>query len=109
RLCQLASKQATDYDSARQMAWACRTIYDELTPHPAQDDPIVKELKLLDRQLALTLHPHTGARDPFPTKSEQKPIVEGEPYLQRLKAVVEYNPSLVQSRFATIAKHLPKH
>jgi hypothetical protein len=108
RLCELAIQRIPDYDSARQMAWACRSLYEELTPQPAPDDPVIKELKLLDRQLVLTLHPHTGARDLFPTKSEQKPILEGEGFLQRLKAVAEYDPSLVQSRFTSIVKHLPQ-
>ena len=108
RICDSAAQQTPDFDSARQMAWACRTIYDELTVQPAEDDPVVKELKLLDRQLALTLRRHASAKDPFPTKSEQKPIVEDEPFLQRLKAVTEYDPSLVKSGFATIAKHLPQ-
>jgi hypothetical protein len=108
RLCKIAGARIPDIDSARQMAWACRTTYDEITPQPAQNDPIVSQLNLLDRRLALTLHRHATSRDPFPTKSEQRPIIDGESFRQRYKAVSEYDPSVVQSCFAAIAKQLPK-
>ncbi len=108
RLCALAGEGVPDYDSARQIAWAFRTIYDELTSTAPPDHRIVAELNQLDSQLVLRLHPRTSRRDLIPTNKEQEPIAEGELFLRRLRAVAEYDPAEFQRHFREIARHLPK-
>jgi hypothetical protein len=104
RLCALATEQTPDYESARQMAWACRTIYEELTP---KDDAIPDELVQLDKLLVLTLHADATRPESYPTKQNADAIVEGQHFVARLKAVADYDPSSVKKLFEVLAKHLP--
>jgi hypothetical protein len=45
-----------DYDSARQVAWAARSMYADCRPRPANDDRIAAVIRDLDRLLKLDLH-----------------------------------------------------
>ena len=108
RLCELADGPIADYDSARQMAWACRAIYDEITPRPTPGDPVMAELKKLQEELDLPLRAPSTRGESFPTRTDHGPILESGTYPGRLEAVADYNPTRFRARFRAIAQHLPK-
>jgi hypothetical protein len=94
RLCSLPTR-APDYDSARQIAWAFRTIYHELTPENGRDEAVEDVLAQLDRLLALDL----------PTQKVQTPIEDS--LRARLKIAADYDPQLVQILFRKLAQTIP--
>jgi hypothetical protein len=49
----LSEDEFPDYDSARQIAWAFKTIYEEWRPEPSHDDPIRKVIADLNQMLKL--------------------------------------------------------
>lgn len=84
-----------DYDSARQVAWAFRIIYQELEPKPAGDAQIRQALQGLDAELGLTL--------PSGTKTSISQQLEG--WLQKVNA---YRPQRVRELLGQIAAALPR-
>jgi hypothetical protein len=97
QLCSLSATDMTDYDTARQMAWAFKTIYSELAesePKPANNSEIEARLKALDEELKLGL-----------------PSGQGHQILDELAAALrklnDFNPSKVQQIFQELAKLLP--
>jgi hypothetical protein len=94
RLCRIAQDRTPDYDSARQIAWAFRIIYQELEPNRAKDAPIPRRLAELDAQLLLTL----------PRVREQSSIEST--LAQRLNAIAAYDPAAFQAQFAALEKDL---
>ena len=94
RLCAMAQNRISDYDSARQIAWAFRVIYHESTPKENRDRAIDHALSDLEASLALDL----------PPSKQQVPI---ERTLQdRLRVVAGFDPAIFQAHFAMIAERL---
>jgi hypothetical protein len=54
-LCRLPSQRPADYDSARQIAWAFRTLYQELDPPPPAAAEVQAALTVLGEELQLQL------------------------------------------------------
>lgn len=54
-ICTIATEAKPDYQSARQLAWAFRSLYAQLDPKPARDAEIEQILRGLDEQLHLSL------------------------------------------------------
>jgi hypothetical protein len=97
-LCRMAEARPPDYDSARQIALAFRTIYREakaIDPGAFPDPAIGIVLDDLDRQSHLSL----------PTAETQVTIEKS--LSARLKAVFEFDPAAFQAQFAELARHLP--
>ena len=104
RLCQIGRESALDYDAARQVAWAFRTIYREVVPTPP--DRMPEALKALDSELGLTLLRGAAAGSGAPNVVAQKePILEA--LAGRLQAIANYKPDSVRSRFAVLQEILP--
>jgi cytochrome c554/c'-like protein len=98
QLCKMAEAKALDYDSARQIAMAFRTIYDEskaIDPKAVPDRAIGTLLDQLEEESHLRL----------PTAGTQTTIEKS--FAARLAAVFEFNPDTFQARFAELASHLP--
>lgn len=96
RLCAMAQDRVSDYDSARQIAWAFRVIYHESTPKENRDRAVDDALSDLEASLALDL----------PPTKQQVPI---ERTLQdRLRVVAGFDPAIFQARFAMIAERLKR-
>jgi len=94
RLCEMADKTVPDYESARQIAWAFRVIYHEITPKEKRDAVIEQALADLEGRLFLDL-----AR-------EKKPAEIETALPDRLKAAAEFDPGYFRSRFEMIAGKL---
>ncbi len=71
RLAHMGSQGEHDYDSARQIAWAFRTIYCDLEQKPASDETIRKLLRQLAVDLRLDLP--NGSGETCETTSEEHP------------------------------------
>lgn len=96
-LCRMAEARPLDYDSARQIALAFRTIYQEskaIDSSTLTDPAIEQILKALDEQAHLSL----------PTAGMQAPIEKSFP--ARLRAVFNFDPAAFQAQFAELARHL---
>jgi hypothetical protein len=92
-LCQLSRGEVLDYDSARQMSWTLRVIYNELDPKPANDAKIQEILKKLDKQLKLTLPSGTG----------QEIMKELKHFLQRMN---DYDPGIVRQLYQQLGEEV---
>jgi hypothetical protein len=66
--------RSMDYDSARQVGWALRTLLDRLDAELRLS--IAEDLSRLDRSVGLTLRPVTKPTDPAPTGADQVAITE---------------------------------
>jgi hypothetical protein len=130
RLGQIAAAGRSDYESARQMGWAFRTIVHELrdvttgrpsgnTAHNnlARNQPRIEAiLKALDADLILSLRERgnegSSACPPpdqvmaYPTVPDQKPIV-GALLEVRLKRLADYDPEALHRRFAELERLVP--
>jgi hypothetical protein len=98
QLCQMALTAPLDYDSARQIAWSFRIIYQEtraIDPQALSDPELGKQIDALFDQLHLAL----------PSAGKQERIVDSLP--ARLSAVFDFDPDAFQARFAAMAQHLP--
>mgnify|MGYP001144876001 CR=1 FL=1 len=98
RIAPIADELVHDYESARQMAWAFRTIYHEVEPDASKRDPrIVAGLAALDRKLGLSLNAGKSA--------ERRPILEmlGD----RLKAMSNYEPAEFRKAIEGLTRALP--
>jgi hypothetical protein len=84
-ICQQATAEPVDYDSARQLAWAWRIIYAELPERPKNDEQISTVLKELGAQLALDL---VSGRKTADT------TIDGEP----LTVANRYDPAVFQAQ-----------
>jgi len=97
RLGSIATESIPDYDSARQMAWAFRTIYHELEPNPEKRNPQINTiLDRLDQKLQLGLNPRLPAG--------RKPIIDS--LAERLRAAAGYNPVDFQKDMSLLVKLL---
>jgi hypothetical protein len=97
KLCEMGAARVLDYDSARQIALAFRTIYAEsmaVDPNALPDPAIPEILKSLDQQFSISL----------PSEGTQTPIEKT--LLSRLKAVVDFDPVAFRARFAELQTHL---
>lgn len=84
-------QRAPDYDSARQIAWAIRAIYHEITPEGGRSEAVEGPLGELARLLALDLPP-----------AKQQERIEGG-LAERLRAAADYDPGVVAGLFARLA------
>jgi hypothetical protein len=132
-LCRTATNGPLDYDSARQVAWAFRTIWFELLDVAraqvasgsggARAEAVVAAaseiediLRELDEQLILSLRPNRdeplGACPPpnrlfaIPEKPKFTPLL-GPVLQRRLSAAAEYDPEAFRRHFTELAKRLP--
>jgi hypothetical protein len=97
RIGSIAAERVPDYDSARQLAWAFRTIYHELVLEPAQRNPKIEAIfDRLDQKLKLSL-------GTLPT-AERRPVVDQLP--ERMKAAESYSPADFQQDMAELVKLL---
>jgi hypothetical protein len=97
-LCRMAAASPLDFDSARQIALAFRTIYAEtkaVDPKTVPDKAIDGILGALDKDAHLSL----------PSAGNQELIEKTLP--ERLRAVFEFDPGAFQAAFAELARHLP--
>jgi Cytochrome c554 and c-prime len=93
-LSKMARDNISDYDSARQIAWAFRIIYYESVPDPKRDSVVDKILTELAVDLSLDLSP----------SQERTPI---ESCLsQRLKISADFDPRAFKKKFAEIEARL---
>ncbi|MDR3638138.1 MAG: multiheme c-type cytochrome [Isosphaeraceae bacterium] len=96
-LCREA-RDTWDYDAAREVAWAFRTIFEEaqaFDPKAVPDPKVPEILKQLDAALGLTLRPD-GPRGPLEN------TLAG-----RLKVIADYDPRAFHALFAELAQRLP--
>ncbi|HEV3446660.1 MAG TPA: multiheme c-type cytochrome [Gemmataceae bacterium] len=93
QLCALAAEQTPDYDSARQLAWAFRVLYDDLKPKPAKDALIQERLKLLNQELNLEL-----------PAGQQKQILSDLPAV--LANIANYDPEKFKELFGELSRLL---
>jgi hypothetical protein len=125
-----ATKDLQDYESARQIGWAFRTIDRELrevTSRQSDDHPALKLLgenqpriqgilKDLDSDLVLSLRergslalgacPPTDRIMEFPKEPDQKPII-GVILDTRLRKRAEYDPVAFQRRLTELSRLIP--
>lgn len=100
-IARLGAREISDYDSARQLAWAFKTIHDELSqrkatvPNADQLAPIVTDLA---SRLVLTLNPNQ--------KGPAEPIEKELP--KRMTAVADYDPAPVMASFAELERLLAR-
>jgi hypothetical protein len=95
RLGKIAVDEVPDYDSARQIAWAFRTIYHESTPENKRDPRVETELAGLETALQLNLPPPRTA----------KSIVEAS-LPDRLRSAAQFEPAPFQAHFRRITNYL---
>jgi hypothetical protein len=88
--------RAADFDSARQIAWAFRVIYEESFDEGDRDASLVAALDRLTAMLALDL----------PPAKEQLPIERG--LAERLEVAARYDPDAFAATMAEIAGRLPR-
>jgi hypothetical protein len=99
RLGDLAATTSPDHESARQMVWAYRTIYQELMPEEKdRDKEVMSVLDRLDQRLGADLR--------APGASGRKPITDS--LAERLEAASKYKPADFRQDFAQLLDHLPK-
>jgi hypothetical protein len=96
RVCRLSRSDVPDYDTARQLFWAFRTIYNEIEPKAGPDSLVVKLLRRTDEELGFSL-PSAGTQEPIEAT-----------LARRLKAVTNYDPATFQARFAELTALLPR-
>lgn len=98
QLAQIGATRILDFDSARQLTFAFKTIYresKEIDPSWLPDPAIPAMLEAIDLQFLLPL-PGAGSQEPI-----EKTLAT------RLRAVVEFNPIDFRARFADLSSHLP--
>lgn len=91
RLCKLAETEFPDYDTARQMAWAFRTIYHEWNPKGTE--AVTAELDALDKELKLQL-----------PSTQDKDILKDLPIALQKRGA--YDPGPFQKHFQALSKQL---
>jgi hypothetical protein len=93
----MAESRPLDFDSARQVALAFRTIYTEtkaVDPQAVPDVAIAQILGALDKDAHLSL----------PSAGNQELIENTLP--GRLRAVFEFDPAAFQAAFSELSRHL---
>ena len=106
RLCQIGRESALDYDAARQVAWAFRTIYREVVPTPS--DRLPDALRALDSELDLTLRRGAPPGSTATGRAAQKePILDS--LAERLKAIANYKPDFVTKQLDVLEEILPPY
>jgi hypothetical protein len=98
QLGQMAAAAPLDYDSARQIAWAFRTIYEETRAVDPAALPTAAIDPLVD---ALFEKSHLRVTD----AGKQVMIVDSLP--ERLRAVFDFDTEAFQAQFAELARQLP--
>lgn len=104
-LTHIGSTEPQDYDSARQLAWAVRTLYCELEPKPGRDQQVRQVLRELSDALRLDLpnHPSDACapRTPIaPAARELTPLRNG--LSQNLLIAASYNPQDFRARMLAL-------
>lgn len=94
-LCRLDRDDLPDYDTARQLFWALRTIARELEPDPKARAPIDAVLARMDNRLGFSL----------PSAGLQVPIEETLEI--RLKAVARFDPAPFLELVGELTRALP--
>jgi hypothetical protein len=94
RLTEIAAETIPDYSSARQIAWAFRVIYHEITPKDRRDPEIEARLVKLETELGLDLPP-----------TRTKTLIQAT-LPDRLGVAAAYDPTSFQTRFQEIATQL---
>ena len=95
QLCSLRGNRLPDYDSARQIAWAFRVLYSNLTPKPAGNPEIEQLLGELTQELALDL-----------PAGQERHILEHLP--KNLEAMGSYDPEEFGKRLGALGELLPE-
>jgi len=98
QLAEVALNGPVDYDSARQIAWAFKIIYEETR---AIDPQMLKDPKL--ESLVATLL--TESNLPLPTSTPRTFIVDSLP--ARWSAVFDFDPEAFHTHFAELKRRLP--
>ncbi len=93
-LSRMARDTISDYDSARQIAWAFRIIYHESVPGPKRDSVVEKVLTELTMDLSLDLSP-----------AQKRTPIESS-LLQRLKKSADFDPRAFKKKFDEIEVRL---
>lgn len=96
RVCQAARSEVPDYDTARQLYWAFRAIYNEIEPKAGSDTPIAKILQRTDEELGFSL-PSAGTQEPIEAT-----------LTKRLNAINNFDPAPFQARFAELNGLIPR-
>lgn len=96
RVCRLSREEVPDYDTARQLFWAFRTIYHEIEPKAGPDSPVEKLLRQTDDELGFSL-PSAGTQEPIEAT-----------LAKRLQAVTRFDPAVFQARLTELATLLPR-
>jgi hypothetical protein len=99
RLGKIAAETIADHESARQMVWAFRTIYQELVllDPKIQDKKTMAILDRIDHRLGSNMSPGD--------KTVRRPVMDS--LADRLKAASEYTPRAFREDFAQLLEHLP--
>ncbi len=103
-LCAIVSGETLDYDSARQITWAFRTIYQEVVPQAPR--AVQDTFEALDSELSLTLHRSPSHAPKQPNGIAQKPPII-ETLAGRLRSIAAYDPESLQRHFANLKQSLP--
>ncbi len=90
-LCELPDAKKTDFDSARQIAWAFKSIYNQVDPRPAKAAEIDKKLDDLEKQLKLAL-PSTQAKE----------ILDKDELPKVLRLIGDFDPALFKASITEI-------
>ena len=104
RLCQMVRETSLDYDSARQLTWAFRTIYREVVPSPPEQ---VREVwRTLDAEMGLTLQSKSATAGAPGVVVQKPPIIES--LAARLKVIADFKLETLRKHFAAIEACLPE-
>jgi hypothetical protein len=99
-LCASASDSTPDFATARQLAWAFQSIYDEVKPLPASA-AIDKELEGLRAELRLALSPLASD-----AKDLQSQAISDSQLQAAMNLAAEYSPQAFSQHFRAIAAAL---
>src|SRR5262249_12635924 len=86
QVCERGASETSDYDSARQLAWALRVIHEELKPKLTNEAAIANELKALNQLLRLDL-----------PRGQEHDIMSQLP--DALGRIAGYEPQVVKKHF----------
>ena len=84
------AREIVDYDSARQMAWAFRVIYNELNPKAGTDLAIEEKLEALKQMLRLKL----------PSGQQQQILIDLPSMLEK---IADYDPEKFKKLFGELS------
>jgi len=94
-LCVLADQTDIDYDSARQIAWAFRVIWNEWDPTRKKVPSVITKLAGMDKQLMLGLpkgRNRSSVNDELEAAFEDRASFSGEKFRNTLRAIGKLLP-----------------